>query len=106
MSHDEHKETAIFMLTHVVFLQVEKQKIMKDSAGKLLNQTSEGVRSEVSTVTGQEEAAVTALDSSNGSSKLKSTTLPMQLKPASSLTVKDMTSAKKPSSRPTDFFHR
>ncbi|CAM0872425.1 unnamed protein product [Alopecurus aequalis] len=92
-------------MKQVLVHEVEKQKIIKDSAGKLLNQTSEGVRSEVSTVTCQESAAVTALDSSNGSSKLKSATLPMQLKPASSLRSKDMTPAKKPSSRPTDFFH-
>jgi chromosome transmission fidelity protein 18 len=94
------------MLTHVVFLQVEKQKIMKDSAGKLLNRTSEGVSCEVSTVTCQEAAAVTALDSSKGSSKLKLATLPMQLNSASTLRGKDMTPAKKPSSRPLDFFQR
>ncbi|XP_047096259.1 chromosome transmission fidelity protein 18 homolog [Lolium rigidum] len=89
----------------VLVHEVEKQKIMKDSAGKLLNQTSEAVTSEVSTVTCQEAAAVTALDSSKGSSKLKSATVPMQFNSASSLRGKDMAPAKKPSSRPTDFFH-
>ena len=96
----------LLILRHIVFLQVEKQKIMKDSAGKLLNQTSESVRNEVSRVTCHEAAAVTASDSSKGSSKLKSARLPMQLNSASSLRGKDMIPAKKPSSRPTDFFHR
>lgn len=93
---------------HVCFLQVEKQKIIKNSAGKLLNQTNEGDRSEVSSTISQKAAAdsnASTLGSSKGSSKRNSTTLQMQLNSATN-GGKDPTPAKKHSSRATNFFDR
>ncbi|XBH56961.1 hypothetical protein VPH35_078664 [Triticum aestivum] len=91
-------------MKQVLVHEVEKQKIIKDSAGKLLNQVNEGVRSEVPTTTCQKTATGSACDTSQGSSKGKPSTLPTQLNSASSLSGKGLPPAKRPSSRPTDFF--
>lgn len=71
-----------------------------------MNQINEGVRSEVPTTTCQKTATGTACVTSQGSSKGKSSTLPTQLNSASSLSGKGLAPAKRPSSRPTDFFQR
>ncbi|KAE8799049.1 Chromosome transmission fidelity 18-like protein [Hordeum vulgare] len=91
-------------MKQVLVHEVEKQKIIKDSAGKLLNQINEGVRSEVPITTYQKTATGTVCDTSHGSSNGKSATPPVQLNSASSLSGKGLAPAKRPSSRPTDFF--
>ncbi|KQK22437.1 chromosome transmission fidelity protein 18 homolog [Brachypodium distachyon] len=91
-------------MKQVLVHEVEKQKIIKDSAGKLLNQTN-GVRSEIPTTSSHKAAASTNVSALDSSKTRNLATLPMQLNSGSSLSVKDPTPAKKHSSRPTDFFH-
>lgn len=92
-------------------IQVEKQKIIKDSAGKLLNQSNDGdMKSEALSTIRKKAGADSicpALHSSKDSSKCNSsTTLEMQSKSASSGNGKDSIPAKKHSSRTTNFFDR
>ncbi|KAF8718808.1 hypothetical protein HU200_025114 [Digitaria exilis] len=97
-------------MKQVLVHEVEKQKIIKDSTGKLLNQTNDGdINSK--TLSAIRKKAVTdsvapALHSSKDSSKRKSTTLQMQSSSAPSLNIKDPTPAKKHSNRATIFFDR
>uniref|UniRef100_A0A0A9F116 Uncharacterized protein n=1 Tax=Arundo donax TaxID=35708 RepID=A0A0A9F116_ARUDO len=97
-------------MKQVLVHEVEKQKIIKSSAGKLLNQTNGlDVRNEsLSSI--REKAAADSIapmsDSSKDSSKRNSATLQVQSKSASSLNGKVLTPAKKPSGRGTNFFER
>lgn len=87
---------------YVVAFQVEKQKIMKDSAGILLNQANEGdKRNEVSV-----SEKKSALVSTKSTSKSNPTTLKMQLSSASSMSGKDSAPAKKHSNHGINFFDR
>jgi chromosome transmission fidelity protein 18 len=89
-----------------LLLQVEKQKIIKDSAGKLLNQGSDGdTRSEALSDI-RKKAVADSIAPALHSSKRNSTTLQMQPNSASSLNGKDPTPAKKHSNRATNFFDR
>jgi chromosome transmission fidelity protein 18 len=89
-------------------MQVEKQKIIKDSAGKLVNQTNDGdVRSEtVSAIRKKAVADSIALHSSKDVSKRSSTKLQMQSNSASSLNGESPAPAKKHSNSATNFFDR
>ncbi|XP_062210694.1 uncharacterized protein LOC133912120 [Phragmites australis] len=97
-------------MKQVLVHEVEKEKIIKDSAGKLLNQTNDGdVRSEALSAIRKKattDSVAPALNSSIDSSKRNSTTLQMQLNSASSLSGQDPKHAKKHSSRATNFFDR
>uniref|UniRef100_A0A0E0NSV1 AAA+ ATPase domain-containing protein n=1 Tax=Oryza rufipogon TaxID=4529 RepID=A0A0E0NSV1_ORYRU len=89
-------------MKQVLVHEVEKQKIMKDSAGKLLNQANEGdKRNEVSV-----SEKKSALVSTKSTSKSNPTTLKMQLSSASSMSGKDPAPAKKHSNHGINFFDR
>uniref|UniRef100_A0A0A9HKU5 Uncharacterized protein n=1 Tax=Arundo donax TaxID=35708 RepID=A0A0A9HKU5_ARUDO len=85
-------------MKQVLVHEVEKQKIIKSSAGKLLNQTN-GVDVRSESLSAIREKA--AKDSSK-----RNSTLQVQSKSASSLNGKDLTPAKKPSGRAMNFFER
>ena len=91
-------------------IQVEKQKIIKDSAGKLLNQSNDGdMKSEALSAIRKKTVANSirpALHSSKDSSNCSSSTLEMQSNSASNVNGKDSVPAKKHSSRGTNFFGR
>jgi len=91
-------------------MQVEKQKIIKYSTGKLLNQASDGdTRSKALSDIIKKPVAdsiAPALHSSKDSAKRNSTTLQMQPNSASSLNGKDPTPAKKHPNRAINFFDR
>jgi len=91
-------------------IQVEKQKIIKDSAGKLLNQSNDGdMKSETLSAIRKKTVANSirpALHSSKDSSNCSSSTLEMQSNSASNVNGKDSVPAKKHSSRGTNFFGR
>ncbi|CAL4930272.1 unnamed protein product [Urochloa decumbens] len=105
----EHIDLSLAM-KQVLVHEVEKQKIIKDSAGKLSNQTNDGDnRSEALSAIRKKAVAdsiAPALHSSKDSSKRNSTTLPMQPNSAPSLNGKDPTPAKKHSNRAINFFDR
>uniref|UniRef100_A0A0E0KBM9 AAA+ ATPase domain-containing protein n=1 Tax=Oryza punctata TaxID=4537 RepID=A0A0E0KBM9_ORYPU len=89
-------------INDIINFKVEKQKIMKDSAGKLLNQANEGdKRNEVSA-----SEKKSALVSTKNTSKSNPTTLKMQLSSASSMSGKDPAPAKKHSNHGINFFDR
>uniref|UniRef100_A0A0E0NSV4 AAA+ ATPase domain-containing protein n=1 Tax=Oryza rufipogon TaxID=4529 RepID=A0A0E0NSV4_ORYRU len=89
-------------INDIINFKVEKQKIMKDSAGKLLNQANEGdKRNEVSV-----SEKKSALVSTKSTSKSNPTTLKMQLSSASSMSGKDPAPAKKHSNHGINFFDR
>jgi hypothetical protein len=96
--------------TYYLFLQVEKQKIIKGSAGKLLSQTNgEDVRSEAlsaAKVKATDDSIAPTSDSSKDSFKRNSNTLQGQSKAPLNLSGKDPTPAKKHSGRATNFFER
>uniref|UniRef100_K4A5L2 AAA+ ATPase domain-containing protein n=1 Tax=Setaria italica TaxID=4555 RepID=K4A5L2_SETIT len=104
----EHIDLSLAMKQLLVH-EVEKQKIIKYSAGKL-NQTNDGdVRSEPLSAIRKKAIAdsiAPALHSSKDSSKRNSTTLQMQSNSASSLNGKSPAPAKKHSNRATNFFDR
>lgn len=89
---------------------MEKQKIIKDSAGKLLNQSNDGnMKSEALSTIRKKTVANSirpALHSSKDSSKCNSSTLEMQSNSASIVNDNDSISAKKHSSRAANFFDR
>uniref|UniRef100_A0A0D9VS94 AAA+ ATPase domain-containing protein n=1 Tax=Leersia perrieri TaxID=77586 RepID=A0A0D9VS94_9ORYZ len=88
-------------MKQVLVHEVEKQKIIKDSAGKLLNQVNEGgKRNDVST-----SDKTSALVSTKGISK-SNPTLKTQLNVASSMSGKDLAPAKKRSNHGMNFFDR
>ncbi|KAL6644788.1 hypothetical protein ACP70R_016396 [Stipagrostis hirtigluma subsp. patula] len=94
-------------MKQVLVHEVEKQKIIKGSAGKLNQPNGIDVRSEALSAIGEKAAAgsiAPALDTYKDSSKRNSTTLQVQSKAAS--IGKDPTPAKKQSSRATNFFDR
>ncbi|KAL6648399.1 hypothetical protein ACP70R_012623 [Stipagrostis hirtigluma subsp. patula] len=94
-------------MKQVLVHEVEKQKIIKGSAGKLNQHNGIDVRSEALSAIGEKAAAgsiAPAFDTYKDSSKRNSTTLQVQSKVASS--GKDPTPAKKQSSRATNFFDR
>ncbi|CAN6284819.1 unnamed protein product [Urochloa humidicola] len=105
----EHTDLSLAM-KQVLVHEVEKQKIIKDSAGKLLNQTNDGAnRNEALSAIRKKAVAdsiAPALHSSKDSSKRNSTTLQMQPNSAPSLNGKNPTPAKKHSNRATNFFDR
>ncbi|CAN6320570.1 unnamed protein product [Urochloa humidicola] len=105
----EHIDLSLAM-KQVLVHEVEKQKIIKDSAGKLLNQTNDGAnRNEALSAIRKKAVAdsiAPALHSSKDSSKRISTTLQMQPNSAPSLNGKNPTPAKKHSNRATNFFDR
>ncbi|CAN6307191.1 unnamed protein product [Urochloa humidicola] len=105
----EHIDLSLAM-KQVLVHEVEKQKIIKDSAGKLLNQTNDGDnRSEALSAIRKKAVAnsiAPALHSSKDSSKRNSTTLQMQPNSAPSLNGKDPAPAKKHPNRATNFFDR
>ncbi|CAL4921905.1 unnamed protein product [Urochloa decumbens] len=105
----EHIDLSLAM-KQVLVHEVEKQKIIKDSAGKLSNQTNDGDnRSEALSATRKKAVAdsiAPALHSSKDSSKRNSTTLPMLPNSAPSLNSKDPMPAKKHSNRAINFFDR
>lgn len=97
-------------MKQVLVHEVEKQKIIKDSAGKLLNQSNDGnMKSEALSTIRKKTVANSirpALHSSKDSSKCNSSTLEMQSNSASTVNDKDSISAKKHSSRAANFFDR
>ncbi|KAK3147725.1 hypothetical protein QOZ80_3BG0285980 [Eleusine coracana subsp. coracana] len=97
-------------MKQVLLHEVEKQRIIKGSAGKLLSQTNgEDVKGEAVSATREKatnDPVAPTLDSLKDSFKRNSTTLQMQLKPSSNLSGKDPTPAKKHSGRSTNFFER
>ncbi|GJN08361.1 hypothetical protein PR202_ga26272 [Eleusine coracana subsp. coracana] len=108
---ENSQEQKVPVLINLLFpLQVEKQRIIKGSAGKLLSQTNgEDVKGEAVSATREKatnDPVAPTLDSSKDSFKRNSTTLQMQLKPSSNLSGKDPTPAKKHSGRSTNFFER
>ncbi|GJN08363.1 hypothetical protein PR202_ga26274 [Eleusine coracana subsp. coracana] len=76
-------------MKQVLLHEVEKQRIIKGSAGKLLSQTNgEDVKGEAVSATREKatnDPVAPTLDSSKDSFKRNSTTLQMQLKPSSNL---------------------
>ncbi|NP_001339270.1 uncharacterized protein [Zea mays] len=97
-------------MKQVLVHEVEKQKIIKDSAGKLLNQSNDGnMKSEALSTIRKKTVANSirpALHSSKDSSKCNSSTLEMQSNSASIVNDNDSISAKKHSSRAANFFDR
>ncbi|GJN30978.1 hypothetical protein PR202_gb19329 [Eleusine coracana subsp. coracana] len=100
----------LHILSPLSLRPVEKQRIIKGSAGKLLSQTNgEDVKGEAVSATREKatnDPVAPTLDSLKDSFKRNSTTLQMQLKPSSNLSGKDPTPAKKHSGRSTNFFER
>lgn len=105
----EHIDLSLAM-KQVLVHEVEKQKIIKYSTGKLLNQASDGdTRSKALSDIIKKPVAdsiAPALHSSKDSAKRNSTTLQMQPNSASSLNGKDPTPAKKHPNRAINFFDR
>ncbi|WVZ56370.1 hypothetical protein U9M48_006915 [Paspalum notatum var. saurae] len=97
-------------MKQVLVHEVEKQKIIKDSAGKLLNQTNDrDIKSEALSAIRKKTVADSIgpkLHSSKDSSKHNSCTLEVQSNSASSVNDKDSRPAKKPSVRAVNFFER
>ncbi|KAG8096657.1 hypothetical protein GUJ93_ZPchr0013g34006 [Zizania palustris] len=89
-------------LQKFLVLQVEKQKIIKDSAGKLLNQANNGGKRDKESTSEK----TSSRGFSNGSAKLNPMTLKMQLNSASSMDGKDPAPAKKHSKHGINFFDR
>uniref|UniRef100_J3LMA1 AAA+ ATPase domain-containing protein n=1 Tax=Oryza brachyantha TaxID=4533 RepID=J3LMA1_ORYBR len=97
----EHTGLSLAM-KQVLVHEVEKQKIIKDSAGKSLNQANEGGnRNDVST-----SEKTSALVSTKGISKSNPTTFKMQSSASSSMSGKDPVPAKKHSNHGMNFFDR
>ncbi|KAL6907517.1 hypothetical protein ACP4OV_002556 [Aristida adscensionis] len=95
-------------MKQVLLHEVEKQKIIKGSAGKLNQSNGVDVRSKASSAIGEKAAAgstAPAPYSSKDGSRHNSMTLQVQSNAASISSGKDPTPAKKPSSR-TNFFER
>ncbi|TVU47638.1 hypothetical protein EJB05_07244 [Eragrostis curvula] len=97
-------------MKQVLVHEVEKQKIIKGSAGKLLNQTNGvDVGSEALSATRKkapDDSIAPAVDSSKDSFKRNPSTLQVQSKTPTNLSGKEPTPAKKHPNRATNFFER